>query len=95
MLGSMGLHEDRTKLQKAMAKLVAQREHLDGVRGKAQDRASQQLDTMPHAIKTASDHVARGKGGILAHRYLKKQLVQDQRLRAIAARREGSDNADG
>jgi hypothetical protein len=76
-------NDDRKNLQKAMARLAAHRKQLHTARGQLKGRAAEQLDTMPHAIQTANDYVAKEKGGVLTYRYLKTRITEGARLRAI------------
>jgi hypothetical protein len=90
----MSLKQDRRDLVRRMARLTANREQLGKVRDSLHGRATEQLDTMPHAIKTAADHVARRKGGVLAYRYMRARLTEAARLRALALRHEDDEEAD-
>lgn len=74
----------RRQLIRRMARLTAHRERIAKARDQVKGRAREQLDTMPQAVETATDHLRAGKGGILTHRYLKARLTERARLEGAA-----------
>lgn len=74
----------RRQLVRRLATLAAHREQIAKAREQARGRAQEQLDTMPQAIETATDHLRADKGGILTHRYLRSRLVERARLQGAA-----------
>jgi hypothetical protein len=81
------------KLRRAMARLVACREdlgkHRDAIRRNARDR----LDANVHAVGVASKAVAEDPD-VLTYRYLRTQLTEGARLRAIEGRGAPEDGHD-
>lgn len=82
----MSIQDDpqHKQLVSRMARLQAHRAQVAKAREAAQGRAKEQLDTLPHAVQTATDHLRQGKGGVLTHRYLKARLVERARLEGAA-----------
>lgn len=76
------------RLTERLARLAAWGDRLKSMRTELQDHARERLDANAHAVRTASDALARGQGGILTHRYLRTRMTEDQRLRALAGRPE-------
>ena len=77
----------RAKLTRSLARLVACRQQLDQHRDQLRSHATDRLDGHVHAIQTASDALqAPEKRNVLTYRYLRAQLTEAARLRAIEGR---------
>jgi hypothetical protein len=79
---------DHDRLTERLARIAAWGDRLQSMRKDLATHARERLDANAHAIRTASDAVARDHGGILTHRYLRTRMTEDQRLRALAGRPE-------
>lgn len=85
---------DHDRLTERLARLVAWGDKLKEHRKALAEKARERLDANAHAVRTASDAIGRGVGGVLTHRYHKTRVIEDTRLRALAGRPE-DDEADG
>lgn len=85
------MDEDKTakaKLTRAMARLVAHRQQLDEHRKALRRNATDRLDANAHAVGVASKAVAGPEANVLTYRYLRTQLTEGARLRALEGRGE-------
>lgn len=83
---------DRQRLIERLSRLAAWGDKIDSLRTQFRQHASDALEDNAHATRTASDALARGKGGVLTHRFLKTKQVEGYRLRALAGRPEDDDD---
>lgn len=78
------MKEERDKLLHHLGRLRAVQHQMDEARRKLHERAAEQLDSIPEVQEHIEAHVARGKGGgPLAHRALRKLLVERARLHHV------------
>lgn len=87
--------DDRKKLVRAMARVTALRKQLDEHRRALKAHASERLDATAHAVGVASDAMKDPEHRhILTHRYLRTQLTEAARLRAIEGRGAKDDQGE-
>lgn len=79
----------RTKLQRAMARMVAHRKQLQETREKLQQHASDRLDGVQASVEAAAEGM-RVNPNILTHRYGSTKIREAARLRAVALRAEAA-----
>lgn len=65
------------KLIKSFAAVTERRKAIQGARKDLHGRSTEQLDSMPEAIHTASNYVASDIGGVLGYRRL-RGLIQER-----------------
>lgn len=82
----------RAKLTHAMARLVACRQQLDHHREQIRSHATDRLDGHVHAIQSASESLQDpDRRNVLSYRYLRTQMTEAARLRAIEGRGKARD----
>lgn len=85
---------DKAKLERALARLVAHRKQLQKHRTDLRRHASARLDANTHAVGVASGAMTDGRANVLTYRYLRTQLTEGARLRAIEGRGEPEAEED-
>jgi hypothetical protein len=81
--------EDHDKLMKQLGRLRAIQRQLDHARQQLHQKADEQLASIPEVQEHIEAHAARGKGGgPLAHRALRKLIVERARLHHIVQTRD-------
>ena len=77
----------KSKLIRAMARLVAHRKQLDEHRTALRRNATDRLDANTHAVGVANKAM-QADPNVLTYRYLRTQLTEGARLRALEGRGE-------
>jgi enoyl-[acyl-carrier-protein] reductase (NADH) len=95
MLASMADDDaGRDKLTRALARTVAHRKQLTEARERLRAHATERLDGHVHAIGVANEALnGEHRDNSLVYRYLRSQLTEAARLRAIEGR--GKPDASG
>lgn len=86
---------DRDRLTRGLSRLVACRQQLGAHREQIRAHASERLDGHAHAIGVASDALQTPEHrNVLVYRYLRAQLTEAARLRAIEGRGQPKSPTD-